>query len=147
MSSKEVPDLECDGICSEVLSNEFSRGRVNLFSARRRTGMRSYRNAVLMSIVLLLTSFSAYSQKLCPDGRYHANGVCKVCPDGSYTTAPKCTVAPNGTYQPDYGKGTKVTPKGTYIPNTGHQVLCPDGNYYAGKRCKVLPDGRYIGVQ
>jgi hypothetical protein len=98
-------------------------------------------------VILMATSVSAFASKLCPDGQYHADGQCKLCPDGTYTTAPKCALAPDGTYQPDYGKGTVITPKGNYIPNTGHQVLCPDGEYYPGTRCKLMPDGRYAGVQ
>jgi hypothetical protein len=98
--------------------------------------------AGLMAMPLL-----AFGTKLCPDNKYHADGQCRLCPDGTYTTAPKCTLAPDGKYHPDYGRGTVLTPKGSYIPNTGHQVLCPDGNYYPGKSCKLLPDGRYAGVQ
>ena len=101
----------------------------------------------ILFFLLTLSAPYAFGATLCPDGRYHADGVCKLCPDGTYTTAPRCTLAPNGQYVPDYGGGTRLTPKGNYIPNTGRMVLCPDGKYYPGTSCRLLPDGRYIGVQ
>lgn len=89
----------------------------------------------------------AQANTMCPDGQFHANGVCRICPDGSYTTAPQCVLAPNGQFVPGYGGGLRMTPNGNYIPDTGHMVLCPNGAYLPGTRCRLMPDGRYIGEQ
>ena len=79
-------------------------------------------------VLLWLTlAAPAFGSTVCPDGRFHADGVCRVCPDGTYTTAPKCAMAPSGKFIPDYGRGSRLAPDGTYIPNTGSMVLCPDG--------------------
>jgi hypothetical protein len=70
---------------------------------------------VLLGVCIFLSS-PVFAATLCPDGQYHADGVCKLCPDGSYTTAPRCALAPDGTYAPDYGRGTRLAPDGRYIP-------------------------------
>lgn len=105
--------------------------------------------SVMFFLLLLCILFSlpVSASTLCPDGQYHADGSCKLCPDGSYTTAPRCSLAPDGNYTPDYGRGTRLTPNGNYIPETGSMVLCPDGNYYPGRSCRLMPDGRYMGSQ
>lgn len=105
------------------------------------------KHTLLLAALLLTFSAPVFAATLCPDGQYHADGICKLCPDGSYTTAPRCALSPDGKYIPDYGRGSKLTPDGKYIPDTGSMVLCPDGNYYPGRSCRLLPDGRYIGVQ
>lgn len=98
-------------------------------------------------VVCCLFSLPVSASTLCPDGQYHADGICKLCPDGSYTTAPRCTLAPSGNYVPDYGRGSRLTPAGSYIPETGSMVLCPDGNYYPGRSCRLMPNGHYMGGQ
>jgi len=111
---------------------------------------RSYASKVapLFAVVLAVGWMGpVMAATLCPDGQYHANGICKLCPDGTYTTAPRCTLAPDGSYGPDYGRGFRLTPQGNYIPEVGSMVLCPDGNSYPGRTCRLLPDGRYIGVR
>ena len=101
----------------------------------------------VLFLILILTTTLSFGATYCPDGQWHADGICKICPDGSWTTAPRCTIAPSGRWVPDYGRGTSLTPNGDYIPNTGRMVMCPDGNYYPGTSCRLLPDGRWIGVQ
>ena len=101
-------------------------------------------------LFLCLTIFSLFAApvsafRLCPDGKYHADGVCKLCPDGSYTTAPRCILAPDGKYIPDYGGGFRTLPDGHYSPETGSMVLCPDGKYYPGHNCELMPNGHYMG--
>ncbi len=135
-----------------------SKGQNALFGdliskyARRRffslgKGGGDMKHILLLAALLLTLSAPVFASTLCPDGKYHADGACKLCPDGSYTTAPRCALAPDGQYVPDYGGGTRLSPKGNYIPETGRMVLCPDGNYYPGTSCRLMPDGRYIGVQ
>lgn len=89
----------------------------------------------------------AQASTMCPDGSFHADGICKMCPDGSFTTAPQCVLAPSGRFVPGYGGGLKMTPDGNWIPNTGNMTLCPDGSYVPGARCRLTPDGHYIGEQ
>ena len=101
----------------------------------------------ILSIVLCTASLGAVGATMCPDGQFHGDGQCKLCPDGSWTTAPRCTLAPDGSFQPDYGRGTRITPNGNFIPETGNMVMCPDGQFYPGRSCKLLPDGRFIGAQ
>jgi len=93
------------------------------------------KHTLLLAAVLLTFSVPGIASTLCPDGQYHADGVCKLCPDGTYTTAPRCALAPDGKYIPDYGRGSTLTPDGRYIPDTGSMVLCPDGNFYPGQSC------------
>lgn len=109
--------------------------------------MRTLKRLFGALVMCSLFSLPVSAATLCPDGQYHADGICKLCPDGSWTTAPSCTLAPDGNYVPDYGRGTRLAPDGKYIPDTGSMVLCPDGNYYPGRNCRLLPDGRYIGMQ
>lgn len=101
----------------------------------------------IIFIALYVISFSSISATLCPDGHFHADGMCSMCADGSWTTAPRCAMTPNGSFQSDYGHGTRMTPIGNFIPDTGNMVMCPDGQFYAGNSCQLLPDGHFIGTQ
>lgn len=103
--------------------------------------------SIFFTVVLMAVSSGAFCATICPDGKYHGDGQCLMCPDGSWTTAPACSLAADGSYQPDYGRGTRMTPNGNFIPETGSMVMCPDGRFYPGTSCRLLPDGRFIGIQ